>query len=356
MFHIGVPGTPKAKKVKPIYKKYSSHTILNLPPLVPYTGFRWQLPWGIKAKASHSFLNKFYLFDTLPIDMVFSRIHSHINRPFPHVFAQYNMYIGEWKPPACVQSAIQSHTDRQRNDFRRVKILYAKLFKFTEQFKRLIQHWRVNTCMRNCKNTLDTVTLETPRNSVYVLDFTQRTSYVYEASSLRKTIENRIFLSDYMFPEPKEPINTLSNLPFTYGQLLSIHKQCKAYGQFSWILDRYIACDCCVRTFELRFEKELHYEAIKSFFIMNSNAANDTVIDFFEDQIRFTPSISGRMIQKFTDLCMDTTRNPIHPYIQKWRSITRRYYCATELRDHLELARIAREIPTLVSLAKRVLI
>lgn len=210
--------------------------------------------------------------------------------------------------------------------------------------------------MRNCKNTLDTVTLEIPRNPVYVLDFTQRTSYVYEASSLRKTIENRIFLSDYMFPEPKEPINTLSNLPFTYGQLLSINKQCKAYGQFSWILDRYIACDCCLRIFELRFEKELHCEAINSFFTTNSNAANDTIIDFFEDQTRFTPSISGSMIQKFTDLCSDTSRNSIHPYIQKWRTLTRRYYCATELHDTIELARIAREIPTLVSVAKRVLL
>lgn len=312
----------------------------------PYTGHRWQIPSGIHA--TQSVIHKFHQFDHHDtLASIINKISPYSKKPF-FLSTIYNPFITEWKPPKCVVSAIQSHIDRESNDYKRVRLLYMKLKTITEYMERLVHTWHIHKCMRNIKNTVDAVTLEIPTKPVYVINYKQRVSYVYEARSLIKTIENRLLLCDYMFPEPKEPVNMLSNEPFSYGQLLSIYGQCKAYGVFSWILDRYLACGSLAR-FELSFERELYSEAIKTFFKTDLNEVREVVTDFFYANSILSDTTNSKFLNLFT-------KTLTHSYAKKWVSVTRRYYLAKNIKDTIEMAKITVEIQSLVRQGKTVLV
>lgn len=346
---------PKAIKTKVsciVHRKKTANSAMDIyDKFKPYIGQRWHIPSGIKV--SPSVFSKFHFFDRHPIDTALAHIGLFIKNPCKQLLPPANPYYAiEWKPPKCVLSVIQSNTDLQRNEYKKVKLIYEKIRKCNRYLKKLVYNWRVQKCIRNIKNTVDTVTLEPPREPVYVIDYKQRTSYVYEASSLKRTIEHRLLLSDYMFPEPQEPVNTLSNTEFTYGQLVSIHQQCRGYGEYSWMLDRYIACECELSTFEMRFNQELHHQAIITFFKGPlTNVAKDMVIDLF-DKYAYSSQLSAVAISEFARLVHSMK---IHSYAEKWIKVTRRYYLATNMKDFIELARLQLEIRKLILQGERVL-
>jgi len=378
MFQVGVPGprvatisnskkvskakVKKPKVKKPNVKKSTISSIVHRKKTAssardiydkfkPYIGQRWHIPSGIKVPPSVS--NKFHFFDRYPIDTALAHIGIYMKNPSRSLLPPASPFHGsEWKPPKCVLSVIQRYTDLQRNEYKKVKLIYEKIRKCNRYLKKLVYNWRIQKCIRNIKNTVDTVTLEPPIQPVYVIDYKQRTSYVYEASSLKRTIEHRLLLSDYMFPEPQDPVNTLSNTEFTYGQLVSIHQQCRRYGEYSWMLDRYIACECEISIFEMRFNQELHHQAIITFFKGPlTNVAKDMVIDLF-DKYAYSSQLSAVAINEFARL-VHFTNIPL--YVQKWLKVTRRYYIATNMKDFIELARLQLEIRQLILQGERVL-
>ena len=351
MFHIGVPGVSR-KKNKNEKRKRNILTIKydlkcgSKRIFIPYVGTRWQIPPGIPVSPSIRY--KFSQFERSPMTSVINEINIYIKRPTSFININYN--ISTWKPPKQIVSAIQSYRDLQINEYKKVKCIYLKIFKFIRMFKKLIYVWRIRNCMRNVKNSVDPVTLDVPLKPVYIIDFKQKLSYVYEASSLRKTIENKILFSDYMFPDPKEPINVWSNQPFTYGQLISIISQCKKYGEFSWVLDRFKTYNCNLKLFEKVFKQQLKLEAINSHF-KDSKDTKESVIDFFESQASIS-SLTDNMINSFTTLYnRQTTLRGVHSYIKKWIVLTKRYYIATELKDSSELFNVKIESNRLLDLA-----
>ena len=218
-------------------------------------------------------------------------------------------------------------------------------------FKKLVYTWRVNKCIRNVKNTEDPVTLDVPKKPIYIIDFKQGLSYIYEASTLRRTIEDKLLYSEYMFPESKKPINLLSNQPFTYGQLLSIMYQCRAYGEFSWVLDRFKSCDCDMRIFKLKFKQMLKIHAIESHF-KNYKDSRDSVVDYFESQAELS-NILFNKVDDFSELySVNTTR--VHQYILKWITLTKRYYIALELNDSFERVLVGIDSDRLILLGRTI--
>ena len=374
MFHIGLPGPllqshkgmphhlwwrgPKrAKKVKKSPKALRSLKItkvtkvvpwLNRKPFLPYTGLRWEIPSGIKVSQSQQF--KFSMFENNEMNTVFGHINSKIKRPI--TFLSVNFVFHTWKPPKQIVSAIQRNRDLQINEFKQVKSIYIKIFTFLYRFAKLVYTWRINKCMRNIKNTSDPVTLDVPKMPVYVIDFKQKSSYVYEASTLRRTIENKLLYSDYMFPTTSKPINLLTNEPFTYGQLLSIITQCASYGEFSWVLDRFKSCNCDITIFGKRFKQILKINAIETYFKCYKDA-RESVVDYFESQAEASDFPVSK-ISKFSHLYIENTKRAPHSYIQKWINLTKQYYIAAELHDHLEMILIDVESDRLLMLGKSI--
>ena len=364
MFHIGVM-IPKLKRRKSNLKK---KTILKklclvkptLKPFEPYTGPRWQLPSGLHV--SEQTIYTFQSFDTIPAAEVFKSIKTRQNQiSFSNLF--FNTPVQDWdnichsytwKPPATVTAMIQRHRINQETILKRVKNIYIDLYHFTKQIKKLVLCHRIYKSLVNVKNVTDPVTLDAPLKPVYVLDYLNRLSYVYEASTLRKTIENRILFSDYMFPEPKPPVNLLSNKPFTRGQLFSIIDACRAHGEFSWVLDRFKKCECRLNIFQYQFKQDLKIEAIHFYFKNQKEYAKDTVIDYFESYVN-NLGVDDRVVDSFINIYtrLIQKKRP-HSYIQQWINLTKRYYIAAELRELVELSLISIDSAKLCRQAEKV--
>lgn len=327
-------GTHCKKKKKKVLKKKGKAIFCppqyyyGQPPpckFVPYVGPRWRIPNCFKGSDSVKY--KFSLLETV---FSFRDIKLKISEHIKNMKFRFdNISDKQWKPPQQIISSITSFYAKQENEWNKVREIYYRLFKFREVLIPLIFRWQIKKCLKNCKNLEDPVTMEVPKKPVIIIDFKKRMSFVYEARALRKTIENRLLLSDYMFPEPKDPVNLLTNEPFNLGQLISLYNQCLKYGEFSWIIESLIKLSGNLSTFTIHNKQKLKIEAINTFFKKSSFVIRDIVIDYFnleEDYANLPEAISNRFINTY-----DT--RPDRAIIQEWIGITREYYIAKELNE-----------------------
>jgi hypothetical protein len=287
-----------------------------------YKGPLWTIPKTIKV--SDSVANKFTMVSNI---FNYTTLKEKVNYEIKNLKFK-TPSNDEFKPP-FLTSMIQSYYAKQENDWNKVRGIYFKLFKFKELMKPLIFRWNVRKSLKQIKNTEDPVTLEIPKKPVYIFDIKKKMSFVYEANTIRRTIENRILCSDYMFAEPQVPINLLTNLPLSYGQLMSVILQCKAYGEYSWVLEGLRATSGCLVKFTIFNKTRLNIEAIKAFFKKSVAGVRDTVLDYFRAEAEFT-DMPVFYINKFINLCYT---NQSHPRVRQWVNHTRDYYIAKEINN-----------------------
>jgi hypothetical protein len=345
-FSIGI-NTKKKKPKKKLNKKTKKFTSLYYPqPSAPikfeiYSGPRWLLPNCIIASESVQY--KFSLLNTIfSFREIKFKIAEYI-RNLKFRFTILPQY--QWKPPTHITSQITSFYAKQENEWNRVRAIYYKLFKLRQILGPLIFRWQIKKCLKNCKNVEDPVTLERPKKPVTVIDFKKRISFIYDASTLKKTIENRLLLSDYMFPEPKEPVNLLTNEPFNLGQLISVYNQCLKYGEFSWTIESLKNFSGDLNMFSIYNKQKLKIEAINSFFKKSTFVIRDIVIDYFNLEADYSdmpdPSCT-RFINAY-----DTT--PERGIVQEWIGHTREYYIAKELNEPFLLIKSAKDTDILIN-------
>ena len=348
VFHVGVASRSQVKrkdkkknnkKVKNMWSPWASG--LTKLEFKPYYGYRWKIPDGFKV--SESIRTKFSSLEALSQVEVVRVLNHKIKFPVPTFF--FNVRVETiWKAPPHIISQMQSFRDKQSNEWKRVKWIYYKIFKLRNYVIKLAYAFRTRKAIRNIRNTEDPVTLEAPKKPVQVIDIANNCSYIYEASSLRKTFENKIMYSDYMFPEPKLPINMLTNIPFTYGQLVSIYKQCVAHGEYSWVLDRFKSCGFDLDKFERRFRQQLKIEAIEYFFKNQPIYAKQVVLDYF-NAIADQEELPDEKIRAFA---RQYILKPESPLIKGWINITKRYYISYELKDNIDILNISAETSELL--------
>lgn len=317
-------------------KRTNVYSGITVDKFVPYSGSRWQIPSGIKITDSVRF--KFNRYDSFEKSEILRVINQCINVP-SSTFIFYRNDFVPWKHPQFVASYLQRVRDLESNEWKKVKNIYLRIFKITRYLKKLVHNYRVNKALKNKRNTEDPVTLEIPKKPVYVVDLKNRCSHVYDASTLRKTIHNKILYSDYMFPYPSQPVNMLTNIPFTYGQLISIYKQCAAHGEFSWAFDRYRSCGYDLINFEKRFRQQLKIEAVEYFFKNQRDLAKDVVIDYF-----LVHADNEEMpLAKIAAFKRRYNKRPDSIVILNWIQLARRYYINLELRNLEETIRLTKD-------------
>lgn len=332
-FSIGVQYKKKNKK-KPIKKTKKKFTCKNISyyygqpqpvTFTPYNGPRWRIPDCIQA--SQSVRYKFSMLETV---FTFREIKLRVSENIRNMKFRFDSLPSQqWKPPQSVTSHITSFYAKQENEWNKVRAIYYRLFKFRQALVPLIFRWQIKKCIKNKKNTEDPVTLEYPLKPVTILDFKKRMSFVFEASSLKKVIENRLLYSDYMFPEPLVPLNMLTNEPYSIGQLISIANQCKKYGEYSWMLDSLVSHGGDVMLFSIYNKQKLKLEAINSFFKKSTYVIREAVIDFFNLEAEMS-DLPSAQISRFTT-AYDT--KPEMAIVQSWIGVTRDYYIGKELND-----------------------
>jgi hypothetical protein len=338
-FHIGVATKKKkskrSKKVKanknpvysaaPVYNTYSKPLQFNF-----NNTFKWYIPSGFNVSKS--------------IQLKFDRLSSCSIVSFTKELRQeiYNssiqgfLSLDTWKPPPQIKSYLQSVKDKEKNEWIKVKLIYYKIFKLVRSIKILIRKRKIYKTLHNVLNIDDPATLEKPMKPVYVYNFNKTCTYVYEASTLLKEINRRLLTSDYMFVDPQEPRNLLSNKPFTMSQYISIIMQFKAYGMFSWIFDRFKACEFNIKKFKIRYRQQLKISAIETFFNTNTDLYRETVEDYFIINANVC-DVPDEYIIKFKNT-LYYNNNSL--YIKRWISLTKRYYIAKELNDLNEIKEI----------------
>jgi hypothetical protein len=307
-----------------------------------FSGSRWKLPECMVVSDSIK-----YKFSSLETIVSLREIKIKIAQNIRSM--RFELPI-EWNPPRNIVSSISSFYTKQENDWNKVYAIYYKLFKLRKILCPLIFRWQINKCIKNCKNIEDPVTMELPKQPVIIIDFKKRISFVYDANTLKKTIENRLLFSDYMFPEPKQPVNILTNQDYTYGQLISIIDQCKKYGKVSWIMESFMELNANLELFLFHNKQKLKVEAIKTYFKKSSYCLREVVIDYFNLEAE-NSDLPNQQISRFIQAYHT---KPEMPIIQQWIGITRDYYIAKELQEAILLKRIIQKINNILNMIYKV--
>jgi hypothetical protein len=149
------------------------------------------------------------------------------------------------------------------------------------RFKRLLQRWRLSRFRQ--ANTIDVVTMEEPKQPVYVYDWPTRTKYVFEATTLFRGIRTSLLLADELFPMPKEPKNPYTNQPFSYGQLHFTLNALRERGRADWATEAFRTAGYDLTVFKRRNNMQLRLAALNSLFAKPTDIAYvDTLFDFID--------------------------------------------------------------------------
>ena len=334
VFHIGVKMNSYSKSKKKLKKDkmLREHYINNQINLNKASNLRqWTIPSGLIV--SKSIVCKFMMMCSCSHLEINTKINDmlYINKlkpPFSKTAA--------WIPPECVIRYIQDSIKKECDEWLKVKAIYSKIIKFIISIRRLCNAIKIKRALRNVMNKCDPVTLEEPVKPIYIINFKKGCSYVYELDTIRKTINNRLLLSDYMFSNPQLPLNILSNEPFTFYQLVSINSQFKKYGVYSWVFDRFKASNFNLERFSLYNRQQLKIRAIEHFFTVENDLYQETVLDYFllsDDAI-----LSNAGDPDYYIIFKRALYSKNHsPYIKRWITTTKRYYIAKELQDSTQL-------------------
>jgi len=206
----------KKEKVKRLLKK-PVYNLNNFPIssekyTLPYyslsftTKERWRIPKSITASVFVQ--SKFIVLSKI---FSYSKIVNCIKDSLTRIRFKGPHTEETFKVPEEIKSQISSYYAKQENQWNKVRGIYFKLFRVKHCLSPLIYNWKIKLARKNVKNVEDPVTMEIPKTPVYVIDIKKRISFVYDAKTLKKTIESRLLFSDYMFAEPLEPVNLLTN-------------------------------------------------------------------------------------------------------------------------------------------------
>ena len=244
-----------------------------------------------------------------------------------------------FKIPEILQYMQQSYK-KDEYEWNKIKRLFLRLFKIKRMMQTICRRWLYRKCMKNVMNTEDVVTMEVPKNPVYVMNFERRCSYVYDASTLRKAINHRLLSCDYMFATPLYPLNILSNEEFTYMQSVSIYNQLKAYGACSWALERFKVYGFDLKMFQTKCSQQLKLAAIDNHFYSDNDLLFETVYDYFTVMADFI-NIEEYYIAEFKNDFLNTTRRS--HYVKAWIKLTRRKYVSEVTCDLNEIHAIGED-------------
>jgi hypothetical protein len=186
-------------------------------------------------------------------------------------------------------------------------------------FKRFVSKWRSLKVV----NEEDPITLEKPVQSIQIYDWNSRCIYTFEAVSLLNCIIDRLTYSSHMFINAKEPVNPLTNVPLTYGQLHFTTEALIKLGITNWILLALRSSKYCIQTLMKDYESRLQLYVIRTNIKSPPTESGKTcILQFIED--RYSDRNNSYYFRHIWEWAMDTI--PSHPVIVRWIDLTLRYY------------------------------
>ena len=210
---------------------------------------------------------------------------------------------------------------------------YLKELRVRNSFKCFLYVWRVKRAVRKFKDaTDDPITFMPIEKPVYVYDMKLGRRFVFEATTLAKSIRKNLYAQQYTLPQPKCPINVYTNKPFTAYQLMSIQRQMKQYPVSADDLTFYSRNDFNIEKWKMYMSSHLHVAAVREeLYDLQSETGQDMIVDYILDTmyaLNYTPRHSfSKLIVKIVEWWPD------HPIICMIRSICMKSYEA----DHFNM-------------------
>jgi hypothetical protein len=204
-------------------------------------------------------------------------------------------------------------------------------------FRATLMAWRYRRYAARA-SPMDPITLDPIRVPVRILDYNAKRMFVFEASALNKLVRQALLFQQYSIAEPQTPRNPYTNLPFSYGQLIGLHRQLAQSGCVSQEFHMWRAVEFCLERFKLHMEGWLTLHA-KREELYNLDSADgiemlgDFIVGCLEDLGRLPNITLERLVWDAVQMF------PEHPFLCKLRSL-----CLREIEGDLFELPIRRRI------------
>lgn len=191
-------------------------------------------------------------------------------------------------------------------------------------FKRLAQLWLYKRYRGRYLNTIDVATLEEPKKAIEVYNAKAKGTYVFEAASIRRSIQDDLSFTDWLFPDPQLPKNPWTNCPFTTAQLIRIMHELYRYQMSSHFLESFRACKWDLLEYSVRYKVPIKIDGLKNM-IRNKTSEEYTelICEFIEDEFEYhdIEFASHLIILKWA-----AVHTPTDPYMAHWATQFESYH------------------------------
>lgn len=210
---------------------------------------------------------------------------------------------------------------------KQVRDAYMKNQHIRFAFKRLLNAWLFRRII--IVNTTDVVTQEAIKQPISVYDCSLRKCYLFEAQTILRDSTLRLLNHECMMMESLPPRNILTNMNFTEGQCISVHKQMLKYGVTNTHWESFASSGFNIRKLLYTYEVPMRLECLKNFFKGYSYDNADLLIDFID--LQYVQSNELTPDEKLL-YCL-LRRHWNHPYIKSWIQLCKKYWDA-QIRPH----------------------
>ena len=208
----------------------------------------------------------------------------------------------------------------KRNARKWLEIYYKRMW----AFRTLYNHYLYYKMRGRVMNTIDPSTLCAIKKRVLIADIKQKGYYQFEAKSLQRQFDSAIGYNEWLFPEPGDLKNPLTNQKFTYGQLLEIVRQLRIFQCTSWLIEAYVSAKFQNNTMKTHFKIPLSIHGIDE---IVRNPSSETALDLMKDFIYEEFVANNATVKKrkmITPLVWAVENISSNAYIQEWLNYFKR--------------------------------
>lgn len=161
-----------------------------------------------------------------------------------------------------------------------IEEVYLKNMRVRWAMKKLMNAWK----RRHFKfmNEEDIATQEVPKNPVVLVNWATKTVHKFEAITILRDSINRLLHHDELFLIPLDPRNPYTNMPLSYGTLVSIRNQLRRAGISHWLWEAFVSSNFNLTLLENNYEVPMKLRCLD---LLMKNKTNYITIDFIMDFI-----------------------------------------------------------------------
>ena len=197
---------------------------------------------------------------------------------------------------------------------------YVRERALKNRFRQMVYYWRLRKMNKCTSADLDPITfcpIETP---IYAYDIKCKRRYQFEASTLIKSMTKNLYTSLYSIPEPKRPINVITNVPFTSYQLAGIYEQLLKTNYTITDIAMYRRTGFSIERWGLYMSPHLRIAAFRDeLYSYHSWEGHRTLLDYVFDTMDY---LKRPITDRFEMLLTNAVQwFPEHPFLDRARAL-----------------------------------